>query len=60
MHEPILIAALVAHLMILVLRPWRKLLDWQPPPMWVPPANAIRAGFYPTRKRKGRYPAGFA
>jgi len=58
MHEPIFIAAVVAHLMILVLRPWRKLLDWEPPSLWVPPAHAIRAG--PTRKRKGRYPAGFA
>jgi hypothetical protein len=63
MHEQIFIAALVAQLLVLALRPWRKLLDWEPPIPRHPRVNAIRPGFLPARKKKTpkeKYPAGFA
>jgi hypothetical protein len=63
MHEQIFIGALVVHILVLALRPWRKLEHWEPPPVWHPPVFAIRSGFAPTRKKKGpraKFPAGFA
>ncbi len=60
MHEQIFIAALIVQLLAVALRPWRLLEDWEPPTFVIPPARVIRQGLWPTRNRKGRYPAGFA
>ena len=60
MHEPIFIAAVVYHILLLALRPWRLVEGCVLPYRGTPPPLAIRG---PTRKAKGpreKYPAGFA
>lgn len=62
MHEQIFIGALVVQLLVLALRPWRKLEHWEPPPLWIPPAPLCR-GLVPARKKKSprsKFPSGFA
>lgn len=64
MHEQIFITALVVHILVLALRPWRDLeyCEFQFPSCWTPPANALHRGLHPVVRKKGRskYPAGFA
>lgn len=60
MHDPIFVTNYVAYLLELALGRWRHLDAFEIPPAETPPVIAIRPGLAPTRKRKGRYPSGFA
>jgi len=60
MHEQIFTAALIYNLLQFVLLSWRYVQCVEVPPRGTPPVLAMRPGLAPTRKRKGRYPSGFA
>ncbi|MBW2190120.1 MAG: hypothetical protein JRG93_11130 [Deltaproteobacteria bacterium] len=55
MHEQIFIAVYIVYLLEIALGRWRHLVRYE-----VPIADAPPLGMAPTRKRKGRYPSGFA